>query len=120
MIRIFARRPLVFVALTMCLGIFLMVKGLEDDTLWWFIGIMLLLTILAGASFVLNAFAFSKSFSGRALTFISVNRFIWLFCLIYRQFLISNTIIILYNFNSVKFYRIYIIFPYIIIIFDLS
>lgn len=98
MIRIFARRPLVFVALTMCLGIFLMVKGLEDDTLWWFIGIMLLLTILAGASFILNSFTFSKSFSGRALTFISVNRFIWLFCLIF--YIVGG----LFSFNKINYY----------------
>lgn len=82
MIRIFARRPLVFVALSMCLGVYIMVKCLESGTIGLYLGIMLFLTLLTSASYILRAFNFKLNRLSSVLNFLSLNRVIWLFCLI--------------------------------------
>ncbi len=82
MIRIFARRPLVFVALSMCLGVYIMVKCLESGTIGLYLGIMLFFTLLTSASYILRAFNFELNRLSSVLNFLSLNRVIWLFCLI--------------------------------------
>jgi len=77
MIRLFAKRPFLFVALAMCLGIFLMVRCLENSTIWLYILILLLIYVLVALSFLL----YSLKTSNKALKFIATNRLIWLFCL---------------------------------------
>lgn len=78
MIRIFARRPFVVVALAMCLGIYFVVKCLEWGNLALFLVIMFALCLLVGLSFVLDALKTKN----RVLKFISTNRWIWFFSLL--------------------------------------
>ncbi len=94
MIRIFARRPLVFIALALCLGAFVMVKCLESNSIIAFCVLLLILTAIAIFAFII----FSIKSNNRFIHFVSINRFIILGCLI--MYVVGG----LFTYNKINFY----------------
>lgn len=81
MIRIFARRPLLFSALTMCAGAGLVLTGYYDDNSVAFIVIMLMLCLTTMLAFVAEFLGAKVGFGKRFTSFMSKNKFLWLLLL---------------------------------------
>ena len=82
MIRIFARRPLLFASLTMCAGAGLVLSGYYNDNSIAFVVAMLLLGFVTMFAFVAEFFSSKTSICKRFLTFMFKNKFLWLLLLI--------------------------------------
>ena len=98
MIRIFARRPLIFWALSLCLGVFVMVKGLEKDSLLAFCILLLIITLFTIFSILIYPISFKTKIYSKFLNFISVNRLLILGCLI--MYVIGG----LFAFNKINYF----------------
>ena len=98
MIRIFARRPLIFWALSLCLGVFVMVKGLEKDLLLAFCILLLIITLITIFSILIYTISFKTKIYSKFLNFISVNRLLILGCLI--MYVIGG----LFAFNKINYF----------------
>lgn len=83
MIRIFARRPILFVALFMLLGIFLVVLGLENSTLLPFLITMAVLFVGVATSFLVSAIVKHKN---KFVNFLNLNKVVLMFCLLFYMF----------------------------------
>ncbi len=81
MIRIFARRPLLFAALSMCAGAGLVLTGYYDDNSLAFILIMLMLCLTTMLAFVAEFLGAKAGLSKRFTNFMSKNKFLWLLLL---------------------------------------
>ena len=102
MIRIFARRPLLFWALSLCLGVFVMVKGLEKDSLIAFCILLLIIALITIFAILVYTFSIKTKIYSKFLNFISVNRLLILGCLI--MYVIGG----LFAFNKINYFTTYV------------
>ena len=82
MIRIFARRPFVFVALFLCLGVYVMVNCLEKDVILFYVITLFIFVVFVVLTILITAVFDKSRFVNVFIKFLAVNKLIILFCFI--------------------------------------